>query len=192
MRPRKEGDEMRRRAILMNNDLIPFEGTWTLQKITPELAKKIVQNADEIVSFVNCDTIAKYMSEILGIKVPTNREHITPEVFNFNAIGIISKSKFYSQKTQFTHGKEDIEWYMLTFEGTDSAIENYSVIVAAMGIINALELIMSGATTKDLISLARVLIEQISDKNFRCTLNEKLEEIVSLKDRLNAIFRIVF
>ena len=166
----------------MNSAMLPFPGAWFLEPITPEVARQIVQQADEIFSFIGYESTAKYMSETLGIDVPVNRGLITKDVFDENTIGIICKLKYRVQnpadKGKFTPAPEDFEWYLLTFESSNEMVDDYSIVTLIIGLLKAIEMHLEGLTLGNAIEFVDNAIESLKDESLKRKLKDRLDELL--------------
>ena len=104
------------RIVLMNSTMCPAEGTYVVEKITPEIAKQLVQKADKVESYIGYPQTAEYMSRVLGIAVPVNRGETV--LHNGDTV-IVCKLK-YRVANPATKGEgvneEDFEWWKMTYK----------------------------------------------------------------------------
>lgn len=173
-----------RKLILMNSAMMPFEGAWRLEKITPEMAKEISQRADVIQSFIGYESTAKYMSNVLGVEVPINRSVVTKEDFQ-DAIAIICKLKYRvknpKEKGKFTLSNEDFEWYLLTYEGSGETSNEYSKILTILSLLQAVDIVLSGEDVKNILSTVEALIYTLKDNDLK---DDFLIQVDELKEMI--------
>ena len=169
-----------RKLILMNSAMMPFEGAWRLERITPETAREIAKRANSIQSFIGYESTAKYMENVLGVEVPVNRSIVTKEDFQ-NAIAIVCKLKYRvknpNEKGKFTPGNEDFEWYLLAYEGSGETSNEYSKIIAILSLLQAVDIVLSGEKVEDVLKTAEALVYTLKDENLKDDFLAQIDEI---------------
>lgn len=102
---------------LMNSAFMPEEGVYTLKRITPEEARKLLNKATKIESYVGYSDTANYMSRVLGIEVPVNRGETTLEDGDIMLICRLSyRVQNPQDKGRFTPSEKDFEWFVCEFK----------------------------------------------------------------------------
>ena len=112
--------EVYMKVYLLSATVMPNEGIYRLKGITEQEAREIVQNADEVVSYVGYDSTADYMAEVLRIPVGVNRDKV---LFNDGDIAVVCKLKYRlkdpKQKGSYSPQPDDYEWFLAEYEALE-------------------------------------------------------------------------
>lgn len=105
-----------KKIILINATMMPNEGEYILRKISPKTAKRIVKG-QKIESYIGYSNTAKFMSKILEIPIPVNRQKVQ---LKDGDITLVCKLKYRvknpNDKGKFTPSDDDYEWYLETYK----------------------------------------------------------------------------
>jgi len=105
---------------LMNSAMMPTEGQYVIEKITPQIALMIFQGFTCWQSYIGYQNTSAYLEKILGVKIPLSREETHLE--NHDEV-IVCKLRYRpgqvgmkaDPKEQSAVKDEDFELYHVTY-----------------------------------------------------------------------------
>lgn len=114
---------------LLNSAMMPQEGIYKAQKITPEQARRVFEHFSKSgwVSYVGYPQTAEYMSKVLGVEVPVNRAQAT---LDNDDIILVCKLK-YRLSNPADKGAEvpenAFEWWVVEYHSFENELKTREV-----------------------------------------------------------------